>query len=76
MMKKRETVDGLVNRAVETKLSAALKKQFTLKKKSVSMEDFNKLFEAGDKASEKKTAEKKPARKSTRKAADNDEAAK
>ncbi len=45
MLKKRETVDSLVNRAVETKLVNALKKQLTLKKKSVSMENFNKLFE-------------------------------
>lgn len=61
MMKKRETVDGLVNRAVETKLAEALKKQFTVKKKNVSMEDFNKLFEPA--------AEKKTAKKSTRKSA-------
>ena len=67
MLKKRETVDGLVNRAVETKLSAAIKKQVTLKKKSVSMEDFNKLFEP-------KTDEKKPARKATRKTAKKAEA--
>lgn len=67
MLKKRETVDGLVNRAVETKLSAAIKKQVTLKKKSVSMEDFNKLFEP-------KSDKKKPARKATRKPAKKTEA--
>lgn len=60
MMKKRETVDGLVNRAVETKLTEALKSQVKLKKKKVSMEDFNKLFEAPE--------AKKPARKSAKKA--------
>ena len=45
MMKKQETVDGLVNRAVETKLAAALKPQFKLKNKAVTIEEFNKLFE-------------------------------
>lgn len=45
MMKKQETVDGLVNRAVETKLAAALKQQYKLKNKSVTIEEFNKLFE-------------------------------
>lgn len=45
MLKKRETVDGLVNRVVESKLTAALKKDVKLKKKKVSVEEFNKLFE-------------------------------
>lgn len=46
MLKKRETVDNLVNRAIETKLSAALKEQFKLENKKVSVEEFNKFFEA------------------------------
>lgn len=46
MLKKRETVDGLVNRAVESKLSAVLKQQVKLKKKKVTVDEFNKLFEA------------------------------
>ena len=45
MLKKRETVDGLVNRAIETKLTASLKKDVKLKKKKVTVDDFNKLFE-------------------------------
>ncbi|MBR4842480.1 MAG: trigger factor [Bacteroidaceae bacterium] len=45
MLKKRETVDGLVNRAIESKLTAALKKDVKLKKKKVGVEEFNKLFE-------------------------------
>lgn len=45
MLKKRETVDGLVNRVVESKLTAALKRDVKLKKKKVSVEEFNKLFE-------------------------------
>lgn len=46
MLKKREQVDGLVNRAVETKLAAALKNVVKLENKSVSIEEFNKLFAA------------------------------
>lgn len=45
MLKKRETVDGLVNRAIENKLTVALKKDVKLKKKKVTLEEFNKLFE-------------------------------
>lgn len=45
MLKKKETVEGLVNRAVETKLAAALKPQVTLDNKNISAEDFNKMFE-------------------------------
>lgn len=57
MLKKRETVDNLVNRAIETKLAAALKKEIKLKKKKVSVEEFNKLFETP--AAEKKSSKKK-----------------
>ena len=46
MLKKRETVDGLVNRAIETKLTAALKADVKLKNKKVTIDEFNKLFEA------------------------------
>ncbi len=45
MLKKRETVDGLVNRAIESKLTAALKKDVRLKNKKVTVDEFNKLFE-------------------------------
>ena len=45
MLKKRETVDGLVNRAIETKLAAALKADVKLKNKKVTVDEFNKLFE-------------------------------
>ncbi|MGN0049328.1 MAG: trigger factor [Bacteroides sp.] len=44
MLKKKESVEGLVNRAIETKLAAALKGQITLEHKNVSMEEFNKMF--------------------------------
>ena len=46
MLKKKESVEGLVNRVIEAKLSAALKQQVTLEPKTVSIEDFNKMFEA------------------------------
>lgn len=45
MLKKQENVDGLVNRAIETKLSAALKEVVALNKKTISVADFNKMFE-------------------------------
>lgn len=44
MMKKRETVDNLVERAIDRKLTAALKNVVKLNKKSVSIDDFNKLM--------------------------------
>lgn len=45
MLKKKETINNLVSRVVEVKLAAALKAQVTLENKSVSMEEFNKMFE-------------------------------
>jgi len=45
MLKKKETVDGLVNRVVEAKLATALKGRVTLNDKVVSVEEFNKMFE-------------------------------
>ncbi len=45
MMKKRESLDGLVDRAVDVKLTAALKTAITLKEKEVSLDEFNKLAE-------------------------------
>ena len=44
MLKKKENVEGLVNRAVETKLAAALKGKIALNNKEVSMEEFNSLL--------------------------------
>jgi len=45
MMKKRETVDNLIDRCIEVKLGTALKEKVTLKLKDVTPEEFNKLFE-------------------------------
>jgi trigger factor len=44
MLKKKENVEGLVNRAIETKLAATLKAKVTLNNKEVSMEEFNDLL--------------------------------
>lgn len=44
MLKKRETVDNLVERAIDRKLMEALKGIVKLSKKSISVEDFNKLW--------------------------------
>ncbi len=60
MLKKRETVDGLVNRAIESKLSAAVKGVVKLKNKKVTVDEFNKLFEPAAEAAPK-------AKKSTKK---------
>lgn len=45
MLKKRETVDNLIDRCVEVKLGAALKDKVTLAEKTVTAEEFNKMFE-------------------------------
>ena len=44
MLKKKENVEGLVNRAIESKLAAALKGKVALNNKEVSMEEFNDLL--------------------------------
>ena len=59
MLKKRETVDGLVNRAIESKLTAALKKDVKLKNKKVTVDEFNKLFETATETAAKGKKTKK-----------------
>ena len=44
-LKKREQVDNFVDRAVDVKLTEALKKVVKLNEKSVSLEDFNKMMQ-------------------------------
>lgn len=44
-LKKKEQVDGLVNRTVEHKLGQAIKAVVKLNAKSVSLDEFNKLFD-------------------------------
>jgi len=45
MLKKQENVDGLVDRAVDVKLTAALKGVVKLNEKNISLEDFQKLLQ-------------------------------
>ena len=45
MLKKRETVDNLIDRCIEVKLGKVLKEKVALKESTVSAEEFNKLFE-------------------------------
>ncbi len=45
MLKKRENVDGIVDRAVDVKLTAALKEVVKLNEKTISLEDFQKLLQ-------------------------------
>lgn len=44
MLKKKEQVDGLVSRCIEDKLGAVIKQVVKLDKKSVSLDEFNKMF--------------------------------
>ena len=44
MLKKQGNVQGFVDRAIEVKLSAALKNVVTLDKKEISLDDFNKMM--------------------------------
>ena len=46
MLKKEGTVDNLVNRVIENKIAAAAKSQVKLDNKTVTVDEFNKLFEA------------------------------
>ena len=46
MLKKREQLDNLVDRAVDVKLTAALKDLVKLNQKEVSLEDFQKMAQA------------------------------
>ena len=44
MLKKRENVDGFVERAIDIKLSAALKEAVKLNEKEISLDEFNKMM--------------------------------
>ena len=45
MLKKQETVQAMVDRAIEAKLAVALKDKVTLEHKGIDMEEFTKMFE-------------------------------
>lgn len=49
MLKKRETVEQLANRALDRKLTAALKEVVKLDHKEISLDDFNKMLEEDNK---------------------------
>lgn len=44
MLKKEASVETLVNRVIENKIAAAVKTQVTLDEKTVTVEEFNKMF--------------------------------
>lgn len=44
MMKKRESVDGLVDRAIDVKLTQVLKNVVKLNEKDITLDEFNKLM--------------------------------
>ena len=48
MLTKKEQIDNLTARAVEKALAAKVMETVTLADKHVSLEEFNKLFEAQD----------------------------
>lgn len=45
MLKKRETVDNLVERVIDTKLAEVLKQKVTLEHQDISAEDFGKMMQ-------------------------------
>lgn len=45
MLKKKEAADGLLNRAVDNKLAVALKNTVKLNEKTISLDEFNKMFQ-------------------------------
>lgn len=45
MLKDKNQVNALVERCIDSKVTAAIKPVITLNHKSVSVEDFNKLFQ-------------------------------
>ena len=46
MLKKKEYVDNLVDRSIDRKLTDVLKKVVKLNEKDITLDEFNKLFQA------------------------------
>ena len=63
MMKKRENIDSFIEAALDRKLSVALKNVVKLKKKSVSLDEFNKLMMPAEEAAAEKPAKAKRTKK-------------
>ena len=63
MMKKRENIDSFIEAALDRKLSVALKSVVKLKKKSVSLDEFNKLMMPTEEAAAEKPAKAKRTKK-------------
>ena len=63
MMKKRENIDSFIEAALDRKLSVALKSVVKLKKKSVSLDEFNKLMMPAEEAAAEKPAKTKRTKK-------------
>ena len=49
LLKKRETVQQMADRALDQKLTAALKEVVKLDHKEISLDDFNKMMEEENK---------------------------
>ena len=45
LLKDKKRVDGLIERCIDQKLTAALKGELTLNHKAISAEDFAKMFD-------------------------------
>ena len=63
MMKKRENIDSFIEAALDRKLSVVLKNVVKLKKKSVSLDEFNKLMMPAEEAAAEKPAKAKRTKK-------------
>ena len=63
MMKKHENIDSFIEAALDRKLSVALKSIVKLKKKSVSLDEFNKLMMPAEEAAAEKPAKAKRTKK-------------
>ncbi|PJI25324.1 trigger factor [Prevotella intermedia] len=63
MMKKRENINSFIEAALDRKLSVALKSVVKLKKKSVSLDEFNKLMMPAEEAAAEKPAKAKRTKK-------------
>ena len=63
MMKKHENIDSFIEAALDRKLSVALKSVVKLKKRSVSLDEFNKLMMPAEEAAAEKPAKAKRTKK-------------